>query len=409
MKTHEFDYRVLSKNKIMFSSDFKNRLKEFFLQKRTVISVYVLLALISGIKQFLIGKINNYLIFKFVFWHSLWQKPLYERSFTEYLDSNHYGPFFSLIIAPFALLPDGFGMVLWNLANTGLFLFGVLTLNLPQKYRILILWICAHECLTSLLSFQFNVGISGLILLSFTYMEKKKSFLAALMMIVGFLVKLYGIVALAFFLFNKKKLSFIAYSIMLFVILFWLPALISSPAFVVKSYQDWFASLLYKSVDNTININADISFLGFIRKTFGIYINVLYGCAMAGLLLLLALFKFKMHQFLTYRLFILAYVLLCLVLFNTNVESATYIIGFLGIAIWFLLVKKSSYTIFLFVFALILTSLSPSDIFPRYIRETYVIPYALKALPCILIWMDLTYRLLFMTFDFNKEIETVND
>jgi len=393
----------------MFSKDFRNRLTVFFLQKNTVISVYILLAFISGLKQYLIGKFNNYLIFKFVFWHTVWQKPLYVRSATEYLDSNHYGPFFSLIIAPFALLSNGFGMVLWNLANTFLFLLGVFSLSLPNKYKILILWICAHECLTSLLSFQFNVGITGLILLSFSYMERKKSFLAALSLMVGFLVKLYGIVALAFFLFNKKKISFIGYTILLFVILFWLPALISSPAFVIKSYQDWFSSLVYKSIDNTININADISFLGFVRKTFGIHINVLYGCALAGFLLLIALLRFKMHQFLTYRFFILAYVLLCLVLFNTNVESATYIIGFLGIAIWFLFVKKSSYTIFLFVFAMILTSFSPSDIFPRYIRETYVIPYALKALPCILIWIDLTCRLLFNTFEFNKEIETVHD
>jgi hypothetical protein len=160
-----------------------------------------------------------------------------------------------------------------------------------------------------------------------------------------------------------------------------------------------------KSMDNEVNLMADISFLGFIRKTTGIHINVLYGCAFAGVLLLISLLRTKMYEFKTYRSLILSYVLLCLVLFNTNVESPTYIIGFLGLAIWFVVVEKSSYTYFLLIFAIILTSFSPSDLFPKFIRQHYVIPYALKAVPCILIWFDIAYRLLFVKFKIKEELE----
>ncbi len=375
-----------------------NLVLNFLLQKRTIICVYIILAIVASLKQYLHGTFNNYLIFKYVFWHTWWQKPLYELD-TAYYDSNHYGPFFSVIIAPFALLPDWLGTVLWNMANTIILLIGIFKLPLSDKQNKLIAWICAHECLTSLLSFQFNVGITGLILLSFTYMEKQKPIKAAFAIVIGFLVKLYGIVALAFFLFNKKKVSFIVYNLIVLLLLFCLPMVISSPEFVLQSYNDWFNSLMYKSSDNEINLMADISFLGFIRKTTGIYINVLYGCAFAGLLLLIALLRTKLYSSKTYRLLILSYVLLCLVLFNTNVESPTYIIGFIGLAIWFMIVEKSSYTIFLLVFAIILTSLSPSDLFPKFIRQQYVIPYALKALPCIIIWFDVSYRLLFAKFE----------
>lgn len=379
----------------------------FLFQKRTIIVIYLLLAIVAALKQYLHGSYNNYLIFKYVFWHTWEQKPLYELD-TAYLDSNHYGPFFSVIIAPFALLPDWLGCTLWNLANTVFLLFGIFKLPIAEKYTKLIAWICAHECLTSLLSFQFNVGITGLILLSFAYLQKQDSVRATLAIVVGFLVKLYGIVALAFFPFYKRKMHFIIWSLVFIAVLFCLPMLLSSPSFIVKSYQDWFHSLTAKSLDNEVNLMADISFLGFIRKTTGLYINVLYGCAFAGLLLLIALFRTKMYPFITYRLQLLSYVLLCLVLFNTNVESPTYIIGFVGVAIWFITVEKSAYTYFLLIFAIILTSFSPSDLFPKFVRQQYVIPYALKAVPCILVWLDLTYRLLFNKFTVQPELQTAD-
>lgn len=45
------------------------------------------------------------------------------------------------------------------------------------------------------------------------------------------------------------------------------------------------------------------------------------------------------------------------------------------------------------VFAFILTSMSPSDLFPAFIRKNYVQPYALKALPCVLVWFKLVYEM----------------
>jgi hypothetical protein len=188
-----------------------NWVLNFLFKKRTIICVYLLLAIIASLKQYLHGSYNNYLIFKYVFWHTWEQKPLYELD-TQYLDSNHYGPFFSMLIAPFAILPDWLGTVLWNIANTVILLIGIFKLPFPTKQQKLIAWICAHECLTSLLSFQFNVAITGLILLSFAYMECQQTIKAAFAISIGFFVKLYGIVALAFFPFYQKKWSFILWA-----------------------------------------------------------------------------------------------------------------------------------------------------------------------------------------------------
>ena len=45
---------------------------------------------------------------------------------------------------------------------------------------------------------------------------------------------------------------------------------------------------------------------------------------------------------------------------------------------------------------IVLTMLSPSDIFPAYVRNNYFIPYVIKVLPCILIWFKIQGELIFI-------------
>lgn len=61
-----------------------------------------------------IHKCNNFLIFKYDFWHAWNQTSLYAQYPLEFFDSNHYGPFFSIIIAPFAVLPHPLGLFFWQ-------------------------------------------------------------------------------------------------------------------------------------------------------------------------------------------------------------------------------------------------------------------------------------------------------
>ena len=378
-----------------------DKLKKIFLKKNVVIVVYFLSATLVSIKQYYGNSFNNYSIFKNVYWHTINKLPLYKEYPLEYFDSNHYGPFFAYIIAPFANLPDLYGCILWNLILTAIFIYGILSLPFKINAKILILWICVHEFLTAILSFQFNVAIVGLILLSFLMIETRKYFTAAAFLTLGFLVKLYGIVILALIFYVKNKTKFLASLVVLMFVFVLSTSLISSWYFMVQSYKDWFHSLIFKSNFNvTISDHANISLIGIMDKVFGIRINVLYYVLFGSSILGIILMRFKQHQFFMFRLFVLCYVLFCIVLFNTNVESPTYIIPFVAVGIWFISIDKNYYTISLFVFCIILTSLSPSDLFPKIINQTYVRPYALKALPCFLIWSDLTYRLLKHNFDY---------
>jgi hypothetical protein len=49
-----------------------------------------------------------------------------------------------------------------------------------------------------------------------------------------------------------------------------------------------------------------------------------------------------------------------------------------------------------------LTSMSPSDLFPKFIRNEYIKPYSLKALPCVLIWFTIIYQMLTSDFKNHK-------
>lgn len=345
------------------------------------------------------GYSNNYQIYKYVYYHLEGLQNLYLEYPDVYNDTNHYGPVFGLIIAPFAILPDELGLGLWVLANAVILYYTILQLPIQKKERLYILLICSHELFTSLRSSQFNPIMTALIILTFCFIQKGKEPWAAFCIILGTFIKLYGIVGLAFFFFVKDKKNFVSWLIIWGIILFVLPMTISSPQFVIQSYTDWYQSLVYKNSLNTLSLMQDVSVGGMIRAMFnypglpGLWVLI------PGLLIFsLSFLNIKYYQDLRFRLLILGSTLLFPVLFSSSSESPTYIIAFTGVAIWFMVQEKpySKTEWTLFIFAIILTTLSPSDIFPRYINKTYVQPYHLKALPCFLIWIRVIYDTLTM-------------
>ena len=92
---------------------------------------------------------------------------------------------------------------------------------------------------------------------------------------------------------------------------------------------------------------------------------------------------------------LLASVLMFVVLFSTGSESSGYIIAFVGIVVWYTAApwQRTRWDVALLVLAFVLSSLSPSDLFPAYLRREWVQPYALKALPVTLIWLKLCYEM----------------
>jgi hypothetical protein len=91
------------------------------------------------------------------------------------------------------------------------------------------------------------------------------------------------------------------------------------------------------------------------------------------------------------------------VIFNHKAESPTFIIAISGVAIWFFSQPRNTVNIVLLALALVLTQLSPTDLFPSSIKSSVFIPYVLKVVPIILIWIKLLYDT-FQTTDNSKTI-----
>ena len=371
--------------------------KPFFSNPRTLFGLWALLAVVAGLTKMAPHRHNNFLIFRGVFWHTIQKLSLYDFYPTEYNDHNHYGPIFSLVIAPFAVVPDAIGLLFWLVVLALGMYYAVRRLPLEEGRQIFLYWFCAHELLTALQMQQFNIAIAAIIIGSFAAIEKGKEVTAAFLIVLGTFVKLYGVVGLAFFFFVKRKPRFILALIGWSVVCFVAPMLISSPEYVVGQYVEWYERLAAKNGENTFSLMQNISLLGMIRKISGSasysdLLVILPGLVLFGLPYL----RFGQYRHLAFRYAILSSVLLFVVLFSTGSESSTYIIPFAGIALWYTTSpwKRSGWDVALLVFAFVLSSLSPSDLFPRSLREAYVLPYALKALPPTLIWLRLSYELL---------------
>lgn len=370
----------------------------FFNNRLIIISLWLIIALLSVLVKLDINDINNYKIFKNVFYHTINKLPLYKEYPLEYFDHNHYGPIFSIVIAPFAMLPDYIGIPLWSLFNAGILAWAITQLPLKSSQINAILWICLHELLTTLLGLQFNPLMTAIILLSFVYIEKAKDFWSAFFIVLGVFVKLYGIVGLAFFFFSKNKFKFILSLTFWSIVLFCLPMLLSSPEYIIQTYKEWFERLVEKNNENAgLNSYQDISLMGIVRRFFQDSSISNLPFLIGGIILFgLQYLRIKEYKEVSYRLMLLASVLIFTVIFSSGSESPTYIIAFVGVAIWFVIQPKpiSNFYILLFIFALILTSLSPSDLIPKYLKDNFIRPYALKALPCVLIWFTIFYEML---------------
>ena len=389
----------------------KERIKQFltlpFLSdRRILLGIWTLLSLVGMLK--LHRSHNNFLIFKGVYWHTVNGTSLYAAYPSEYSDVNHYGPLFSLIIAPFALLPEWAGMLLWLLFLSGWLFAAIYWSGLRKSQQVYIYWFCGFTLLTALFMQQFNIAIAAIILSSFFLIEKEHEGWAAFFIVLGTLVKLYGIVGLAFFLFSRHKLRLTLWLAVWSVILFLAPMAISSPDYVIGQYHEWFTCLVEKNTHNLNSFAQNISLLGFVRRTTGHADYSDLWLIIPGMALFaLPYLRFSQYKNLAFRETILASVLLFVILFSTGSEASGYVIALLGVCIWYTAApwKRDKWAIALMVFVFILSGMGNCDLIPKTIRHDYIQTYALRALPISIVWLWLCYEL--CTKDYTP-IEKVN-
>ena len=185
------------------------------------------------------------------------------------------------------------------------------------------------------------------------------------------------------------------------------PMIISSPEYIIGQYHDWYVSLVEKNADNMFSHGTNISLLGLVRKISGCATYSDLWLLIPGVIAFaLPYLRLRQYQNEAFRQTLLASVLMVTVLFSTGSENSGYIIAVVGVAIWFTAApwQRSKWDVALMVYVFICCTMAHSDLVPKFLREEYIKPYGLKALPVVIVWLKLCYEM--YVRDYAKQIES---
>jgi hypothetical protein len=364
---------------------------------RLVAGTLLALAAIAGIQQFLLGTqdfkgtlythFNNYRIYKFSFLHLVGGQDLYARHPLEHWDLFKYSPTFAALMAPFALLPDAVGLVLWNLLNAGVLVLALHRLELlTPRSRALLGWFLVPEALTAFQNLQANVLVAGLAILAYTFLESDRTAWGSLLIVTAFYVKVYPALAALLFLLYPRKWRFVLWSMLWLALLGALPLLFVTPEHLRSTYESWIRLLTSDRSALT-----GLSVMGILHSWFNLGFAKNQVALVGAAIGLVPLLRTRAHSDPRFRLAFLASLLIWMVIFNHAAESATYAVAVCGVGLWYFIRPRGLRDTLLLGLAFLLTSMSPR--FPHALVIGLVEPYALKALPCFLIWLVAIWEL----------------
>lgn len=335
------------------------------------------------------GSFNNYTIFEYSWKHLLDNVNLYAAYPDEHYDLYKYSPTFAMFMGPFSVLPHWLGLLFWNVLNMLAPVWAISKLKLEQKQKNLVLFLVFIELLSSVQNSQSNGIMLGLIIGAFACFENNKPVMALLLICLGFYIKIFAAVAAVMLLFYPQKIKSIAAGALFVILLGALPLAAISWESLVTQYENWLV-LLQNDPAHELNF----SFMTLVERTIGLHASDIYFLVPGMLLLLLPLLRIKHYAEFNFRLLFLCSVLIWVVIFNHKAESPTYCIAMGGIAIWYITSQRTTLRNIIMILAFLLVALSPTDLFPQYVRLHFIQPYSLKALMPVIIWMMITWDLM---------------
>jgi len=218
----------------------------------------------------------------------------------------------------------------------------------------------------------------------------KKLLLASLLIVLTVYIKIFGLVAVVLAIFYPGKLRFALYTIMWMILFAILPLLVISKNELMQQYQNWINLLKWDH-----EASYGVSFIGLVHSWFNLNFSKIGTVAVAAITFCIPLLKFNCYKLYSFRLQILASLLIWIVIFNHRGESPTYIISLVGVGIWYFSQPPTAANKMLLWLCLIFTSFTSTDLItPGWITEKYVDTYSIKAVFSIIIWVKLIVDLM---------------
>jgi hypothetical protein len=359
-----------------------------FRNYKFIFCVFFLGTLFTAIQNTFFLEVNNYKIFYYSLKHLQEGKSLYTEHPSEYFDHYHYAPSFAVLFSPFFILPFKVGLFLWHFFFGAVWVFVIYKMPLTKNQKVFAYWYAFQEFLLVVSNAQTNPLITAIPLFAYMCFEKKQPFWAAFFILLGFNIKIYSVVAAALFVVYPEKIKFILSSLFWAVLLGLLPLLITSPSRLLWQYELWVKQLIVKTDHDKFG---NVSIHRIIHQTISFDIPTL-GIVGAGVILFCTVYVYRRSFFKTnFKMLLLSSILIFQVIFQPAAESAGYITAVTGAIIYWFYSPKTTIDVILMVACYVLTVMGSTDVMPRYIKNYFIVPYVLKALPCVLIWFRVLY------------------
>jgi len=329
---------------------------------------------------------NNFEIFRTAWLNLRSGADLYQAS-SRHFDYFMYSPTFAFLFAPFAILPFWLGLLAWNSVNA-FTLYWSLGRALPRDQALAARAVVFLDAIGAMQNVQSNALVAGLMILTFTELERKHEVRAAASVSVATLVKIFPLAAAAFAVFRPRRIPrFTIASLVAGAALVLAPLLVITPAGLVNEYRSWRAIEQRQAENHGYNV----------MEQFHIWLGTdwpNWTVQLAGVIvLLLPLIRWRVFQEARARLFFLASVLMFCVLFNHKAESPSFVVALAGVGIWFAVSGRRWKEWIVLAIVILGTSLAASDAMPERLQQSFFEPYRLKVLPVLLVWVITQWEL----------------
>ncbi len=360
--------------------------------------IYLASALAVAVQRTLFTPENNFLILRTSSLHLVTGQDLYAAYPAIHRDFFKYSPTFAFLWAPFAVLPPVPGYMLWAAACVSALYAGI-TRALPPSQAVVALALSWLAVFGDLQRSQSNALCAGLMILAWAGLERGNQWRPAMAIAAATFVKLFPVAAMLLAVFHKRKVRFGVICAVVLVAGVALPLLVTSPTTLAMQYKSWFRIESRDAIPlaryGTGGADLYAGLMGQFRVWWGVrWPN--WPAQISGVVILmvpLALRRrwWERRQF---RVLFLASMLVFCVLFNHQAESPSYSIAIIGASIWYAVSERTWWRTALIVACIVIVNVASTDLMPRtWYREWYV-PYLVKTIPLIPLWVVMQLELL---------------
>jgi hypothetical protein len=356
--------------------------------RRLVLALYVASAALVTVQQAILGHSNNLSIFRSASLNLFAGRDLYAAHPEQHFDFYKYSPTFALLFAPLAYLPFALAFLCWSLLN-GLLLWYALDRLLPEREATVALALLYLEVLLALQYGQSNALVAALMILAFIAFGGRRQVGAAVSITGGAAVKLFPLAALSLAVFHPRRLRFAAVFIAVFAAAVALPLVAIPVGDLLAQYRSWHA------IEAKDALRRGYSLMHYTHAWFGVD-GPNWPQQAAGTALLLLPLGLRPDRWASsaFRRLFLCSLLVYSVLFNHASESASFVVAYAGIVIWYVSSPPGRLRTAIMALTLLVMVVHDVDVVPRWVKYEIFVPYRIKGIPCLVAWFVMQWELL---------------